>query len=243
MSDFLNKKVGGFGLGLIFLSAYLGVKFGIVGLGGALAWGTIWFTALILSALAADLFSQTKDVWVYNTLKNIQSSNLPFDEKKNAWKFILEQAVNRWYSIFIKVNGFDNVVKKSAANLQKIFKGIITIKELIIIVAWALFDLVIREGLLGLTNPIDVIVLFGGLAALKIVDANSGFPSLVADMYKDAMKEKNPDFDQLAMEDWIRQLGTLFTVDQEKAQTPEEEAESLIDRLNAVIPKLQTLEA
>ena len=235
MNDFFNKKVGGFGLGLVIISAYIGFKFKITGLNDVFLWYTIWFIAIVFSALAADLF-QKNDDWIYNSLKNIETMNISSEEKMKLFRFQLSQAVSRWYTVFMQVNGFSSTFKKLLANTGKIFKGIISIKELLILVLWAMYDLVLRGGILSFTNPFDILFLFTGLVGLKIVDASKGFPSLVADMYKESMEERDSSLGLTIMEAFIVQLGYLFAAEQEK--TPETEFKIAVDKLNELIPKI-----
>ena len=193
---------------------------------------------LILSAVAADLFTTTTDSWIYNSLKNIENSNGTPTEKMNLIKFYLSQAVSRHYSIFMEVNGFESTLKKLVANIGKIMRGSITIKELIVLVLYALYDLILKGGLLGFNNPTDIMVLFGGIVILKIIDAKTGFPLLIANMYKEAHEEREVGQNLIIMENFIKQLGHFFIIEQDKVETPELRLKNIVEELNVLIPKV-----
>jgi len=190
-TDFLSDKVGGFGLGIVILTAYIGYKFSLIGfitpeglINPEFTWYVVWFTGIVFSALSTDLFVNNK-LWIENAMENVMRLDLSVAQRVAIIKQQLEIAVDRYLAVFLLVNGFDTVWKRLKVNFSKIYKGSITVKELLIIVVYALWDLVIRNGLTNLENPLDICVLFFGLMVLKIVNANSGFASLVAEMYKE----------------------------------------------------------
>jgi len=121
-------------------------------------------------------------------LKNISTMNATPDEKMKLIKFQLSQAVSRHYTVFMQVNGFTNTFKKLIANVGKITKGIITVKELILIVAWAIYDLVVRGGMLslileGYLTPKDLESFFPFMSRIDIFNFLAQFnPSYITSL-------------------------------------------------------------
>jgi hypothetical protein len=243
--DFFNREVGGFGLGLVILSAYVGFKLSLLGISMGLdvltnpqfIWYTIWFTGIVFSALATDLFVNNKS-WVENAQENLMRIDLKADERVAIIKQQLEIAVDRYQSVFILVNGFDKTWKRVWANVSKIYKGHITVKELLIIVVYALWDLVIRNGLTNLENPFDIVVLFLGLTVLKVVDANSGFAGLVAEMYKELDEDKSPEIMLTLWANYIKQLVNMYDLGYTEDESPEIRFEEALKIVKEVKPKL-----
>jgi len=241
--EFFNRKVGGFGLGVALLVAYVGFKISLVGLITAeglinpqFVWYSVWFTGIIFSALATDLFVNNK-AWVQNAMENVMRVELSVDERVAIIKQQLEIAVDRYMSVFVIVNGFDSIFKRVFGDIQKIYKGCITVKELLIIVVYAMWDLVIRNGLTNFENPFDIMVLFLGLTVLKVVDANSGFAGLVAEMYKEIDEGKTPEVTLTLWANYIKQLANLYDLTYDE-KTAEESFENALKVLNEVVPKL-----
>jgi len=236
--DFFNRKVGGFGLGLVLLSAYVGFKFSLLGdVNEHFIWYSLWFTGIVFSALATDLFVNNK-AWVENAMVNIERKDIDGKQRVAIIKQQLEIAVDRYMDVFIIVNGFDSTFKRVWANVSKIYKGAITTKELLLIVVYALWDLVIRNGLTHLENPFDIVVLFLGLTVLKVIDANSGFAGLVAEMYKEIDAGKDQEVTLTLWANYIKQLANLYDLTYEGNKTPEESFENALKTLNEVVPKL-----
>jgi len=192
---------------------------------------------IVFSALATDLFVNNK-LWVENAMENVMRVDLSVDQRVAIIKQQLEIAVDRYLSVFLLVNGIDSIWKRIQINFKKIYKGSITVKELLIIVVYALWDLVLRNGLTNLENPFDICVLFFGLMVLKIVDANSGFASLVAEMYKEIDDNKNQEVILTSWANYIKQLANLYDLTFSSEKTPEEQFERALKILNDVVPKL-----
>ncbi len=238
--DWFNQKVGGFGLAIVILTVYVGYKFSLIGtITPAFAWYVIWFTGIIFSALSTDLFVNNK-LWVENAMENITRIDLSTDQRVAVIKQQLEIAVDRYLTVFLMVNGIDSAIKKAWINVKKIYKGCITIKELLIIVVYALWDLVIRNGLPNLENPLDICVLFFGLMVLKIVDADSGFASLVAEMYKEIDDSTNQDVILTSWANYIKQLANLYDLTYVNDQSVEEQFENALKLVRDLIPKLDS---
>jgi hypothetical protein len=229
LKEILNRKAGGLGLALIVIVAYIGIKYSITRLNPNFIWYSCWFTIIVLNALAVDLFSNKGDIWIYNSLRDIeQKQNINSEEKLNLIKYHLDQAVKRYMSVFLLVNGFETKWIRIKKEIKKILTGVITIKELLIIVAYALYDLFFRSGLIDIVAPWDVLVLFSVLTMIKIVDASKGFPSLVAEMYREAKKEGNYEQRLEVIGSYIKQLGALFNINYDKeAITKLKQVESL----------------
>lgn len=237
-ADFFNRKVGGFGLAIVILTAYIGYKWSLIGtITPEFTWYVVWFTGIIFSALATDLFVNNK-LWIENAMENVMRMDLSVDQRVAVIKQQLEIAVDRYLSVFLLVNGLDSIFKRLRVNVSKIYKGCITVKELLIIVIYALWDLVIRNGLPNLENPLDICVLFFGLMVLKIVDANSGFASLVAEMYKEIDDNKNQDVILTSWGNYIKQLANLYDLTYDSEKTPEEMFENALKVINDVVPKI-----
>lgn len=235
--DFLNEKVGGFGLAIVILTAYVGYKFSMIGyVTPEFTWYVVWFTGIVFSALATDLFVNNK-LWIENAMENVMRKDLNVAQRVAIIKQQLEIAADRYLSVFLLVNGFDSIWKRVQVNFKKIYKGSITVKELLIIVVYALWDLVIRNGLTNLENPLDICVLFFGLMILKIVNANSGFASLVAEMYKEIDDNKDQEATLTSWANYIKQLANLYDLTYEE-KTPEESFENALKVINDVVPKI-----
>ena len=219
ITNFFNRKVGGFGLGIIIIAAYAGFKYTLSGfpigdiyVNEDFLWYCAWFIAIILSALATDLFVN-KEVWVKMTMESLARTDINPEEKIAIIKTQLTIEVDRYQSIFMMVNGFESRLKRIGASLAKITKGSITVKELIVVFMYAMWDLVIREGATNLETPYDVLVLFGGIIVLKIVDANSGFAQLVTNMYKEAYSDKDASIKLTLIGNYIKELANQYDIE------------------------------
>jgi len=237
-NDFLNQKAGGVGLGILLITTYISIKYSLINeISILFSWQCVWFGLLIIQALVADLFNLKEDSWIYKSLKEIEGQeNLPPDEKISLIRFHLEMAVERYMVVFLAVNGLKKW-KYITKNLLRIQKGVITIKELIILVLYALYDLVIRSGLLSFTFPIDIIIIFIGLTILKIIDASQGILPILVQMYKVAFSEKGNTEILKVTSNLIKQLSHIY--DMETLKTPENHVKKAVEILNENIPKLE----
>lgn len=220
-SEFLNRSAGALPLASAIFIAYIYAKYQLVGtidLFG-FAWGSIWFFGILFQALASDLFTE-EDTWIYNTLKKIEGQNISAKEKMEKIRYHLDVAVKKYMNVFLQVNGLSkfNKIKKYAL---KVAKGKITVKELLIIGLYALYDLVWKSGTISITEPWDIVFTFGIVIILKIIDANKGFAGILATMWKEAYNAEKSDEHQLTLiTEYIQQLGAIFnmTIDEAKPE-------------------------
>jgi len=140
--------------------------------------------------------------------------------------------------VFLLVNGIDSFFKRVRISVGKVFKGAITTKELLLIVVYALWDLVIRSGVTQLENPFDIVVLFLGLTVLKVIDAKSGFANLVAEMYAEIDEGKDQEVTLTLWANYIKQLANLYDLVYSTDKTPEELFENALRIVNEVVPKI-----
>ena len=208
--NFWNKKVGGIALGIGILILYIGVKYVNVGVSAAFYWYGLWFFAIIINALLTDLFQNTEN-WIFNSMYEIERKDIDDDMKFQILRDQLAIAVNRYDTVFFMVNGSD--IKST---LKRIFKGSITVKELIVIFLYAMYDLVLKGGYLSMLDPYDISILLGALVGLKIIDAKSGFVSLVTEMYNKDLNEKYTSITLESIRGYIRQLCHLFHINYEE---------------------------
>jgi hypothetical protein len=218
IKKFFNRRVGGLGLGLILITAYVSLKWGLVGgVSPSFLWYSFWFSMLTLGAVGADIFSDD-NIWIYNSLRKIEDdASLSPNDKMEMIRYHLGIAVRRHFSIFLRVGdtrGLDYLRMK----VKRLLKGDVVVKELVVLVLYALYDLFLRGGALDIGHPWDILALLGGLVTLKVLDADKGFPGLVATMYEEAVNRDRAVREQLAViEDYISQLGLLFNREFERA--------------------------
>jgi len=194
-------------LGITILLVYMSFKFINVQLSWSFLWYSLWFGGIVMSALMTELFQNT-DTWIYNSLYEIEKKNITDEMKFKIIKEQLQIAVNRYDTVFFAINGKDvNSV------LKRIIGGSITVKELILISLYALYDLVLKGGYLSLIDPYDISVVFIVLVLLRVMDANSGFANLVVEMYNKAFNEKYTSTTLTTLTGYIRQLCLLFHID------------------------------
>lgn len=205
--NFWNQKVGGSPLALGILVFYIVVKYINAGWSYNFLWYSIWFGGIIINALITDLFQNT-ETWIWNSMKEIERKDIKDEYKFKLLKDQLKIAVERYDTVFFMINGKD--WKKI---FNRIINGSITVKELIVIGLYAIFDLVLKNGYLSITEPYDVAILFGVLIILKILDANSGFASLVAEMYKQLYDEEYTSTTMNTIRSYIRQLCLIFHIE------------------------------
>lgn len=209
--EFLNRKAGGYGLALIIIIAYISLKYGLAINIYNFIWYSIWFTVIILQGLAADLFGTNGSIWVYNSLCEIETKEIDPKDKLNLIKYHLEQAVKRYGVVFFE--DIEGTFGKVLEELKRITKGIITVKELIVILMYALYDLVLRNGLIDIPVPFDVLVLFLGIVGIRIIDAGKGFTSILVKLYNEAFNKEAKQEHKLDMiGTYIKQLGALFNI-------------------------------
>ena len=106
---------------------FVSSKIAIIGWDLIVLWDSLWFSAIILSALSADLFNNA-ETWTYTSLQIIENKNVPQAERISMIQSQLEIAVNRYMAVFMRVNGFDTILKRIGAFSKKIFRGEIIIK-------------------------------------------------------------------------------------------------------------------
>lgn len=205
-----NKKVGGLPLGIAILVLYIGFKIVNVGISPTFFWYSFWFTTIIINALLTDLF-QNVDTWIFNSMYEIERKDIKDEMKFEILKEQLGIAVNRYDTVFFAVNG-----KKFGKIFKRVIKGSITVKELIVIFLYAIYDLVLKMGYLSMLDPYDIFILFTALVGLKIIDANSGFASIVTEMYGKLFNETYTSTTLATIRGYIRQLCLLFHIDYEE---------------------------
>jgi len=204
---FWNQKAGGLSLGIVILALYAGFKFVNVRVTFEFFWYISWFGAIIINALLTDLFQNT-ETWIYNSMKEIENKDIDDKQKLKILKDQLTIAVNRYDTVFFAINGKDmNKI------FTRIIKGSITVKELIVIALYALYDLVLRSGYLSLTEPFDISALFIALVLLNIIGAKSGFANLVVEMYNTAFNKTYTSTTMNTLKGYIRQLCQLFDIE------------------------------
>lgn len=209
--EWFEKEAGTWSLGLILIIAFIGSKIAIYRIHFNVIWDSLWFTIIILSALTADIFNNAKS-WTYNSFQIIEDETTSKEERIRMIQSQLEIAVDRYMAVFLLVNGLDTMLKKVSACASKIFKGKITIKELIVILAYAIYNLVLIDLPFEL-GMWDEIILFFGIAAIKIVDANAGVAGLIAEMYFEAKTVTNTDKSLLKIRDRIIALMNIYHIE------------------------------
>ncbi len=237
MCKWYNRKAGGIGLAIIIIIAYIGFKFAKVGIDVDFVWYALWFIAIIVSALAADLFENIES-WTYNSLRIVENKSLTKKERVEMIKNQLHIAVDRYMTVFLMVNGFDKLLDKLGAEMKRIYKGVITVKELIIIILYAVYDLVIRQGALTLVEPYDTLIIFAGLIALKVVDANEGVARIIAQMYAESAEEiKDYDGVLAKLANHIKELAHIYHIE---TTTSPVDVDSMTDEeVRALLLKVQ----
>jgi len=210
--NFWNKKAGGFSLGLFLIVAYIGFKVYRAEIYNIyFYWYCIWFVAIVINSLTSDLFENSSS-WVYTSLERLETTELTPDEKLKYIRAQLTIAVNRYDSVFLMLNGKN----RTWGTIKQIFKGKVSIKELIVIFCYAMYDLVLRGEDLSFMEPYDIAVLFGVIVFLKIIDANTGFAGLLSEMYEEAFKERNANETLEILVGYIKQLCHKFDMEKEK---------------------------
>ena len=209
--EWFNKEVGNWSLGILLMVAFVSSKIAISGWILDVLWECVWFAALILSALIADLFNNA-ETWTYNSFQIIDNIKLTKEERISMIQSQLEIAVNRYMAVFLMVNGFDTLLKKLGATASKIFKGRITIKEIIVLLAYAVYNLFLVDLTFD-AGPTDEIILFFIIVILKIVDSNAGVAKLIAEMYEEVEAEGKQDEYLLKIRDRIISLAHIYHIE------------------------------
>lgn len=207
-----NKKAGGIGLAIIIVLMYVSIKIAKFGFEYSVLWSSGWFIAIIITALAADLFENI-ETWIYNNMVIIEKKGLTPGERITMIKTQLDSAVDRYMALFLLVNGFDNFLKKAWNNIIKIGKGIITIKEAILILSYAMYDLVVRDGALSFMYPYDTLVIFTGFIGLKIINAETGVAGIITAMYKEIEDIKDINKTLKSITDYIKELAHMYHIE------------------------------
>ncbi len=210
--NFWNRKVGGFSLALLFIIGYIGFKSARAEFNTNFYWYCTWFVVIIINALVSDLFEST-DSWIFNSLKAIEEQKITPEEKIKQIRIQLEIAVNKYSSVFFMVN--------KSKIFSRIVHGKITTKEVIIIFLYAMYDLVLRDANLSIIAPYDIALMFGVMIILRIVDASKGFTSLVANMYDEVFKERDPNITLDIIRDYITQLCNFYNKEAIKIESKE----------------------
>ena len=190
----------------------MGTKLALTGINESSIWYSLWFFAIIVSALAADLFENV-EAWILNSMTIVENKAVDKGERISMIKNQLDIAVNRYMMVFLQVNGFESLWKRLLIDSKRILKGAITVKELVIIVAYAIYDLIIRNGNLSLTEPYDALLVFAGIIALKTVDAKSGVAEIMAEMYKEASDFKDQDVLLNKISGYIKALAHIYHIE------------------------------
>lgn len=209
--EWFNKEVGNWSLGILLIVAFVSSKIAISGWIWEILWECAWFGLLILSALIADLFNNA-ETWTYNSFQIIDNKNLSKAERISMIQSQLEIAVNRYMAVFLMVNGFDTLLQRLGATASKIFKGRITIKEIIVLLAYAVYNLFLVDFTFD-AGPTDEIILFFIIVILKIVDSNSGVAKLIAEMYMEVEAEGKQDEYLLKIRDRIISLAHIYHIE------------------------------
>lgn len=230
MCKWYDKKAGGLGLGITMIILYIGFKLAKTGittwyLNMPFIWYSVWFVAIIISALATDLFENIES-WTVNSLRIIENQASTKEERIEMIKTQLDIAVDRYMSVFLIINGFDSMFKKISQDVKNISKGVITVKELLVIFLYAVYDLVLRMGALTLVEPYDTLLILGGWVVLQIVDAKSGAAEIIAAMYSEAAEIKNIDVILNKITQYIKDLAHLYHLE---TIIPEVKIEELSD--------------
>lgn len=215
INKYMNRQAGNFTLALFILIGYIGLKIARVGFSFALALGIFFITGILIYSLIADLF-ENNEVWIYDALREIESSNLSPEDKINMIKQKLNIAVERHIILFIKINGFDSFIDLIKTHAKRIVKGIITVKELIVILIYIVYDLIIRGGALDVIYPYDGGVAFILFILLNVLTSTKGFAGLVANLYHESFSEKDNKDKLKAIEELIKQLGGIFNIQYNK---------------------------
>jgi len=208
--SFWNRKVGGVALGITILILYIGFKVVNVGISPTFFWYSFWFFSIIINALMTDLFQNT-ETWIFNSMHEIERKDIDDKLKFDILKEQLGIAVNRYDSIFFAVNG-----KDWGKIFKRIWGGSITVKELIVVFLYAIYDLVLKSGYLSMLDPWDIMIVFSCLIGLKIIDAKTGFAGLVTEMYNKAFKEEYTSTTLNVIRGYIRQICLLFHINFEE---------------------------
>jgi len=207
--QFWNRKVGGISLAILLIIGYIGFKFARVRLTADFYWYSIWFCVIIINALVSDLFENT-DSWIFNSLKSIEEQKITPEEKIKQIRIQLDIAVNKYSSVFFMIN--------KNKFFTRIFHGRITVKEVIVIFLYAMYDLVLRDANLSIIAPYDIMLLFGVMIILRILDASKGFTSLVASMYDEAFKDRDASITMDIITDYIKQLCNFYNKEVQKIE-------------------------
>ena len=203
----INRKVGGISLAILLIIGYIGFKWARVGIVADFMWYSTWFCVIIINALVSDLF-ESNDAWIFNSLKSIEVQKITPEEKIKQIRIQLDIAVNKYSSVFYIVN--------KNKFMSKVIHGRITVKEVIVIFLYAIYDLVLRNANLSIIEPYDIIILFGVMITLRIIDASKGFASLIANMYDEVFKDRDANITMDIISDYITQLCNFYNSEMEK---------------------------
>lgn len=213
VKKFLNRKAGGASLAIVIVAAYIATKYLRTGLSINLIWYGLWFTGFVMSALATDFFENVES-WVFESLKKLKGENISAEQKVQMIKSQLRIAVKQYDSLFFRVNGIGESLGRIRKRFKKIGRGVISVKELIVIIGYALFDLLIRSGGMSLGEPWDVALPFIILVILRMIGADQGSMAVLVDLYQTAFNQQKQANDKLPLlEDYIKQLAHLFNVE------------------------------
>lgn len=216
--EWFEKEVGNWSLGLLFMVAFVASKIAIFGWVLDILWECVWFGTIIISALIADLFNNA-DTWTYNSFQIIDNMKLSREERISMIKSQLEIAVDRYMAVFLMVNGFDSLLKRIGAMANKIFKGRITIKEIIVLLAYAIYNLLLKDLPFDLGAADEILLLFI-IVILKIIDSNAGVARLIAEMYQEVELEGKQDEYLLKIRDRIISLAHIYHIETITNETP-----------------------
>jgi len=220
-NGFFNKRAGGIGLGLLLIISYLSLKIIKLGFAWSIVWFGTWFSCIILAALAADLFENTES-WIYYSLREIElQRGLSHEERVALIKSQIEIAANQYITIFLLTNGIDKLLERLKEDFKKVWKGVISVKELIVIICYIFYDFIIRGGTLDILNPYDMCIIIVIAGILKMVDATKGAASIIALMYSRIKESKDPERTLKDLSEYIKQLAIKFNIEYDIIQEAE----------------------
>lgn len=208
--EFMNRKAGGVGLVILMLIPFVSLKYITTGWSFSFIFSCVWFTLILITALAVDLFLMSKDSWIYKSLEKIEKQDISKEEKMELIRNQLSLAVERYNIIFFMSNDFTDLIRTIREDLKRILNGTISVKELLVLLAYAMYDLVIRDGAVNLAQPWDKFVIYFGIIVIKLIDAQNGFASIISRMYKEIKIPMKTEEALDKMTEYIKQLTYLF---------------------------------
>ncbi|MFX1380753.1 MAG: hypothetical protein ACFFA4_16850 [Promethearchaeota archaeon] len=215
IKGWLNRRAGGIWVGIVIIIAFASIKLAFVGLSWDFLYFSAWFSLIVFSALAFDLFEELESEWIYNSLRKIELDSSTPRERIQMIHDELDIAVKQHLSLMLAANGLEKFVVKIIAKFSLVTKGVISIKEMIVIVAYAFYDIVIAGGTTNIKSAASFLII-GFYVILKIVDATRGAAGVIALIYNEAKKQTDAVKEMAEISKLIKLLSQKIGIEYDK---------------------------